>query len=162
MTLSELFETFQLSAFRLEGRPNYSVDEEKTALEFHESTGRLPENYGEEWFKFVKSQIQLGKKVQRLRLLSIPLSKYERFEINAYPGLMGGEDIRFTGRSDQPYEYDFWLFDNKWLARMDYDEDGRLAGSTIFELTGKEEEYASGWLALYRDSPSISEMPHTF
>lgn len=158
MTLSELFETFQISAFRLEGRSNYSVVEEKDALEFYDSTGQLPENYGNEWFEFVKNQTQLGKKMQRLRLLSNPLSKYERFELNAYIGVKGGEDIRFAKRSNQPYESDFWLFDNKWLARMEYGDDGSYIKSTVSEVTGEDCQGIDDWLALYCASPSISEI----
>ena len=149
MTLSKLFETFQVSAFRLEGRPVYLVNEEEDALKFYKNTGRLPEGFSKEWLEFVRSQTDSKKTIQRLRLLSDRLSDYEAFELTAYVGVEEGEDIRFAKRRDYLYEYDFWLFDNRWLARMNYDEDGRYVDSTVSEITGKDRESIDGWLELY-------------
>ena len=158
MTLPELFESFQSSAFRLEGLATYMVDEEAEALTSYRNTGQLPEEFGKEWFGFVRHQTRLEKTVQRLRLLSDVLSEYERFELKAYTGTKGGEDIRFTKRSNQPYEYDFWLFDDRWLARMEYDDSGRYIKSTISEVTSQDRQNIDHWQALYRASRSISEI----
>lgn len=156
--MSELFESFQFSAFRLEGRTTYSVDEEAEALKSYKNTGQLPKEFGKEWLEFVQHQTKLGKTVQRLRLLSDTPTEYEAFELKAYTGISGGEDIRFAKRSNQPYEYDFWLFDNKWLARMEYGDNGSYIKSTVSEVTNEDRESVDGWLALYRASPSISEI----
>jgi|GEM_PF-1080065 len=158
MTLSELFTSFQFSAFRLEGQATYVVEEEAEALKLHQNTGQLPEEFGTEWVEFVRNQRRLGKKIQRLRLLSDVLSEYERFELKAYTGMNSGEGIRFTKRSNQPYEYDFWLFDDRWLARMEYGDDGRYITSTISAVTSENREIVDDWLALYHAAPSISEI----
>lgn len=158
VTLPELFATFNATAFRLEGRSIYAVDEEKEAIEFYRSNGQLLVGFGKEWLEFVQDQTNLGKKIQRLRLLSDNLSDYETFELCAFTGIEGGEDIRYARRSDYSYEYDFWLFDNRWLAKMIYDKDGRYTESIVSEMTSREHERIKDWLNLYSISPSISEI----
>lgn len=158
MTLSELFDTFQLSAFRLEGLSVYSVQEEKEALEYYQSHGHVPAEFGDDWAKFVKQQTESGKILQRLRLLSDDPTDYELFELNAYSGLKNGEDIRYAKRSDHSYDYDFWLFDSRWLARMNYDSKGRYIGSHVSEMTQDDREKVGRWLVLYNSAPSVSEL----
>lgn len=158
MTLSELFDTFEQSAFRLEGLSVYSVHEEKEALEYYKKCGRIPVGFGDDWAKFVKQQTESGKIIQRLRLLSDQPTEYETFELNAYSGLRNGEDIRYAKRSDHSYDYDFWLFDSRWLARMDYDINGEYVGSYISEVTQENQVKIGDWLALYNSAPSVSEL----
>lgn len=158
MTLSELFDSFHRSAFRLEGLSVYSVSEEKEALEVYQEHGQIPAEFGSDWVQFVKGKTDAGKTIRRLRLLSDELTDYEKFELNAYTGIAGGEGIRFVKRNDHPYEYDFWLFDDKWLVRMNYDNDGRFIESAVKDMSKEDIDHISYWLSVYESAEPIADV----
>jgi hypothetical protein len=149
MNLESLFENFHTSAFRLEGLSQYSIPEEQQAFQHFQSTQQLPVNFNDEWVHYVKDKTSKGRIIQRLRLISDELSNYEKFEIAAYRHHESGEDIKFIDRNNQPYQYDFWLFDNRWLAQMDYDKDGAFMHAQIVDASKKRNEI-DYWLNLYK------------
>lgn len=89
------FSTFQHTAFRLEGLSRYDVDGDRERFAYFQETGEiLPET---DWAEFVASSANSGKRVQRLRLVSEPLSDYERYELSgAYSGVEAG-GVRSNG-----------------------------------------------------------------
>jgi hypothetical protein len=67
--------------------------------------------------------------MQRVRVVSHPLSDYERFELSLYPhSVRAGEQIyvheRWSITEIALYEVDFWLFDNQTAFILYYDESG--------------------------------------
>lgn len=155
MDLSKLFDTFQDSAFRLEGLSAYSVPEETDALRYYSEYSHAPEGFNDDWATFVKEKVSTGKTMQRLRLLSDELTEYEKFETSSYSGLQNGEDIRIAKRSEHPFEYDFWLFDNKWIARMNYDTAGTFLGCEISEVSSEDLQTISYWLSIFISAKSL-------
>jgi hypothetical protein len=135
--LGKLFTSFRSSAFRLETRSVYSVDEDEEREAFRAFlSGRprpvLAQDRG--WPKLVASACAAGKRMQRVRLVTLPLSDYLRFELSwGYPSnVAAGEDIRILpvvgGAPDGVMEHDYWLFDDATVVRLEYDARGRFLG----------------------------------
>jgi hypothetical protein len=121
-------ENFKQSAFRLEALPAYSMPEEAemlTAFRRGERV-RLPEDHP--WPPLVRTHCSTGKVMQRVRVVSHPLTDYERFELSLYPhSVDAGEDIRITDDPSLRYA-DFWLFDSQTVIVIRYDAEGRFTG----------------------------------
>lgn len=159
MTLSELFETFTRSAFRLEGLPHYSVPEEDAAYTHFLTTGEINPESNEEWGELVEKNVAAEKTMQRLRLFGDPLSRYEEFEILGYEqGISHGEEIRMMDRDDWPWTGDFWFFDEKYIARMHYDADGAFVGVDIEEATEDDIEDLTYWMDIFRSAPLLRQI----
>jgi hypothetical protein len=133
--LGALFSTFKRSAFRLETLSVYSVDEDDEREAFRLFLGGKPQpswSRDRGWPKFVSSACAAGKIMQRVRVLSFPLTDYLRFELSCgYPAnVAAGEDIRILPIvGDVPpgiVDHDYWLFDDEIVVRMEYDEAGRF------------------------------------
>lgn len=131
----KLFTTFRRTAFRLETLPLYDVteDAEREAFRrFCDGQPRAPQD--REWPKLVASMVAAGKAMQRVRIVRLPLSTYEQFELAwGYPdNIAAGEDIRIlpvVGTwPDGIMEHDYWLFDDAIAVAMNYDSDGRFLG----------------------------------
>jgi hypothetical protein len=140
---------FQASAFRLETRPVYSVPQEAEMLAAFRRAGSLPDLTDHPWVKRVSEHCGGGKRMERVRVVSRPMTDYERFELSLYPhSHAAGEDIRICdgGRlGDQ----DFWLFDNHTVILLHYDAEGRFQGFD-FELDRTEHYRRMRELALSR------------
>jgi hypothetical protein len=137
---TELFTTFEHTAFRLESRDAYAVDEEAEAFRQWRA-GRIPQDeYRTPWFDTMRAAKRLGKRVERVRIVPDPLSDYLRFE--AWLGKRNeevGEDIRYLDRERAqelsiPYlNNDYWLFDSYRLYRLVIDEHDRLTGLEVID-----------------------------
>lgn len=146
MNLADAFNNFSKTAFRLEGLPEYRVKEEAEALAHYDRTGRLPADFNSEWLDFLQQATSAGKRVERLRLLSEPPTKYERIELSAYPRSVAvGEVVHVVPRDQYAHQSDFWLFDDRLLADMRYAEDGQFMGAEVRECTQSELENAHLW-----------------
>lgn len=134
-------QNFQRFAFRLECLPEYQVPQEAEWLAAFKRDGSLPDLSPENdsWLKLVRTHVQHGCSMQRLRIVSHPLTDYERFELALFSAsVKAGEDIRIAGfspmspiagverRSDMP---DFWLFDDEVVMVLRYDGEGRFLGT---------------------------------
>lgn len=157
MTLKKLFDAFKDTAFRLEGLPVYNVPEEAVDFnKFKNGTFLSQEDNG--WHGFLEQSKSQGKKIQRLRLLSQNLTDYEKFELRAYEkSLILGEEIRTTYNPEhlRNYEYDFWLFDNTWIARMNYDNDGKFIGQKVYKIDSKNKNYVDRWISIYHTATPL-------
>jgi hypothetical protein len=132
-----LFTTFQRSAFRLETLPVYSVTEDDEAEAFRRFCAGQPQPpQDRDWPRLVSSAVAAGKRMERVRLVSQPLSDYLRFELSwGYPdNIAAGEDIRILPVvGDLPagiMDHDYWLFDDTIVVRMEDDDEGRFIGPT--------------------------------
>jgi hypothetical protein len=124
-------ENFKESAFRLETLPAYDSPRETEMLAafLRGEPVRLPDDFA--WLHMVKSHTQTGKTMQRVRIVSNPLTDYERFELSLFSQCVeAGEDIRVTDDPELRYA-DFWLFDNHTVYILRYDANGRFLGVDI-------------------------------
>lgn len=97
-----------------------------------------------DWVNIVSRNVAQSKKMERLRLLSEHLTKYERYELVAYSGPHIGEQIRTALRKDhERYQQDVWLFDGKWIAWMKYDDDGRFIDFEVRNAIPREIEISA-------------------
>ncbi|WP_435108672.1 DUF6879 family protein [Nocardiopsis synnemataformans] len=126
------FTDFEHSAWKLEVRDRYNVDEEAETIDRFLRTGDLGRERDHaltsSWHRNVTAGVKEGKVWQRVRVVSRPLSDYitwehavTRFNIEA------GEDIRWLPRhhpavAELP-DLDFWLFDDTWACVLHFDDD---------------------------------------
>ena len=120
-------EHFERSAFRLECLPQYLVPQEVEMLAAFKRGEEVRLANDHAWLKLVGAHKSKGCSMQRVRVVSRPLSEYIHFEMSLYPQcIAAGEDIRvcethFTG--------DFWLFDDHTVIILHYDSAGRFLGT---------------------------------
>ncbi len=133
-----LFETFQHTAFRLETLDRYAVPEEDEALRRFLAGEAADPSCFASWFTLVRTATATGKTIQRVHLVSEPLTDYLRYEFAYYQhSTAAGEDVRVLPRAraqgfDLPGR-DYWLFDSRRAALMRFDDDGRFYGVELTE-----------------------------
>lgn len=118
--------------FRLEGLPQYLVEEEAEEFAAWKRGHRgLPKVDDDPWLRHIRDTTATGVRWWRVRLLDYPLSKYSEYELHGYQGnAAAGEDIYVADRawSNQlvSIREDFWLFDHETVVRMIYDGEGHF------------------------------------
>lgn len=133
----QLFSTFESSAFRLETRQQYLVDEEADLVRaFQEGRPAPPSTAMEEWLALIRANTAAGKRMYRVHVLEEPLSEYVRWELSTYPAnAAAGEQIFIADRDRHTdlgdLREDFWLFDDLDLVVMRYDDEGRWLGVAL-------------------------------
>jgi hypothetical protein len=133
-------QNFQRSAFRLETLPVYSVPQEEAWFAEWQRSGKLPELTpdNDSWLKLVTEACRAGKQMQRVHLVTPPLSDYLRFEFaTQIPSVDCGEDCRIAEAShvQQLVSHlgDYWLMDETVAVRLRYDNEGRFLGTEQVE-----------------------------
>jgi hypothetical protein len=132
------WDTFQRSAFRLETLPEYRVAKEEGELELYLAGKPMPAGSNGDWHRRLREYFASGRYVQRVRVLSPPLSDYIRMEFDwGYVDnvAIGGEDIRILDLSRIPElelpDWDFWFFDDEVVLKLIYAEDGTQLGREV-------------------------------
>lgn len=77
-----------------------------------------------------------GRRFQRVRVVSMPLTDYSRFGVYCSQHTnAAGEDIRYLPRDDAADlpNYDYWLFDSRYLVRMHFDDEDNFLGGEVIE-----------------------------
>jgi hypothetical protein len=145
MTLNDfgrLFQTFARSAFRVEARDRYDDPAERdefaafpAGITLHR---RAPNQ--DAWLALVASATASGRRVDRVRLVTRPLTQSTRYEFACYPdNIAAGETIGIVERRWlQPEDHrsareDFWIFDDEIVVVLDYDEQDRFLGAAQAE-----------------------------
>ena len=156
MDPSNPFETFERTAFRLEALPQYIVENEKEAFAHFLETGEIMLK-DTDWQDLVAKNIAAGKKMERLRLFSKDLTDYERYEIEAYPGPKAGEVIRTALRKEYEleYRYDFWFFDEVWIAQVNYETDGTFVNFDVRVATEEEKQMFNDWYDVFKSATPL-------
>ena len=137
---TDLFRRYRHTAWRLETRSHYGkLNEDQPFQDW--SAGKDP---GLEWFKpwlhMMREELATGKRMERVRLIDDPPSDYLRWELWGTPYNLGvGEDIRYLPR-DHPIvaelpDHDFWVFDSRTVARLEFAGD-RFLGASLSEDPG--------------------------
>ncbi|MET9386986.1 DUF6879 family protein [Streptomyces sp. NPDC002928] len=126
-----LFTTFKHTAWRLETRRRYASDE-ATVTWAHFVTGETVQwDYNDDWCRNVRAQTAEGKRFERVRLVDTPPTQGQLYLLNnSVRNCAVGEDIRNLSRADAerlrlPAE-DFWLFDSRLVARLNFDDEDNL------------------------------------
>jgi hypothetical protein len=132
-----LFDTYERTAVRLEIRDRYagSPVETEAARKFHagEPDDRA---WHRPWLDAVRRRKAEGKSMQRVRVVTLPLSEYAAFSFhNVLNNIAAGEDIQYldrTGAAGLP-GYDYWVFDDVRLYILQFDAADILLGAELVE-----------------------------
>lgn len=122
---------FKHRVFRLETLDYYDAENE------HEPYARFlagqPADWAwrEPWKRIVRQHRAAGRTMQRVHIVSEPLSDYIRFELlRVYPAnVEAGEDVGILRVQPEDTWFtrgDFWLFDRDLAAELLYDDAGRI------------------------------------
>lgn len=126
-----MFRTFQHTAWRLESRRRYASDEATPTYQQFEHDGRVDWDLDDPWCVERREQTALGKRIERVRIVDEPPTAGQRYLLdNARRNTACGETIRVLPRSATaglPAE-DFWIFDSRVVALLDFDEGDNLVG----------------------------------
>jgi hypothetical protein len=123
---------FRHRVFRLEALDRYDAPNERKPYARFLAGQPADLAWREPWKRLVRDVRASGRIMQRVHIVTEPVSDYVRFELlRVYPAnVEAGEDVRILAR--QPAERvgitfrDFWLFDDGLAALFDYDDDGRV------------------------------------
>lgn len=123
-----LFTQFEHTAWRLETRRRYASDEvTDTYAQFTRGEPVDWEGKDAEWCTERREQTALGKRFERIRIVDNPPTPGQLYLLdNARRNSAVGEDIRQLWRVDaerlQFPEEDFWIFDSRLVARLNFDD----------------------------------------
>lgn len=133
---SSWFSTFERSCFRLETLESYGGSGEDASLTaFLAGEYPPPDDERQDWTRLVRAATGRGRVMQRVHVVTEPLSAYLRFELSwSYPqSVAAGEDVRILlVTEDWPPDIprrDFWLFDDRELFLMVYESAGVWLGA---------------------------------
>ncbi len=121
---------FKHSAFRLETLPEYHVPQEAELLAAFKRGQPIEVPHSHPWLVTVRQHCGAAKTMQRVRIVSSPLSDYERFELALYRlSNRAGEEIRISNAAEIRSFGDWWLFDGEAVIVLKYDATGRFLGT---------------------------------
>jgi hypothetical protein len=126
---------FRHRAFRLEFLDWYDAPNEREPYARFLAGEPADWAWREPWQELVRDARESGRVMQRVHVVSEPVSDYVRFELlRVYPAnVEAGEDVRILGRSEADVggvpewselaDWDFWLFDDDLVVMLVYDDD---------------------------------------
>ncbi|MFF4750635.1 DUF6879 family protein [Streptomyces sp. NPDC002514] len=126
-----LFSKFEHTAWRLETRCRYASDEVTDTYRQFVATGEADWTFDHPYCQTIREQTGQGKRVERVRIVDQPPTAGQLYLLdNAKRNSRMGEDIRNMWRADAdrlrlPAE-DFWLFDSRLIALLQFDDDDQL------------------------------------
>lgn len=132
-----LFDQFEHTAFRYEGRQFYDVGgaEAERIQAWREHQPRPERSVRTSpWLRRIALTTAAGKDWRRVRAVDWPLPEYLRYELGGYvESQASGDQILMVERIAAPLNTpDFWLFDagtpHARAAVMDYSEEGAFEG----------------------------------
>lgn len=143
---ARLFENFQHSAWHLETRSRYAVDE---ATETYAAfvRGETPAwDLNTPWSVTIRAKTRDGAAVGRVRVVDNPPTTGQLYLLaHADKNAALGEDVRNMWRADAnrvslPDE-DFWIFDSHIVARCLFDDDDNLTGTELITEPAAVNQY---------------------
>ncbi|CAM5741200.1 hypothetical protein STAFG_2923 [Streptomyces afghaniensis 772] len=137
-SISHLFREFRHTAFRLETRHGYASDRQSPLWPKWLAGEDVANEPANAWRQNVRTQVEQGKRFERVRLTDEPLTQGQQFLLARAPSnIAAGEDIRYLPRSEacalRLPDCDFWLFDSKIVARFAFDGDDTTLGVYVTE-----------------------------
>ena len=135
-TFAELFAVARESAFHLEMRDGYMLDD-PSFLAWLEDGRVVDDPESQQWRALVREAVDRGVSIRRARIVSEPLSDYIRFEhaVTAGHNIAAGEEVRWLPRRLTTNlalpGNDFWLFDGKTLLVNHFSGDSNWIGMEL-------------------------------
>jgi hypothetical protein len=119
--LTDLIDTFRREALHLEMRDSYGTAAELPHLAKWEAGEPDDPGWLQPWFDRVTAATQVGKVFRRARIISEPVSTYQKWVLNdSHRFVDAGEDIRWVPRDRVSTVAlpgnDFWLFDDQTVV----------------------------------------------
>ena len=132
MDLYKYLQSSTKSLFRFEALQDYKV----------EGDG-IDDESMREWWSFIKEKISAGVTMQRVRLVTEPLTEYTKNELLIHKKSKEyGDDIRIikeeTFKSLNIKMEDFWLIDENIVLKMNYSELGGYSGFDVLDANINE------------------------
>ncbi|MEU9335797.1 DUF6879 family protein [Streptomyces sp. NPDC048290] len=143
---ARLFENFQHSAWHLEMRQRYAVDEvTETYAQF--ARGEQPVwDLETPWSRMIRAKTQDGAYVGRVRIVDAPPTPGQLYLLaHAEKNAALGEEVGNMWRADAeranlPNE-DFWIFDSHIVALCLFDQDDNLTGAELITEPARVNQY---------------------
>ena len=122
---------FRYRVFRLETLDYYYAPNEREPYARFRAGQPVDPAWREPWKRLVRDVRASGRIMQRVHVVSEPVSDYIRFELlHVYPAnLEAGEDVRVIGKRESAGQLptaDYWLFDDDQVALLVYDDYGSV------------------------------------
>jgi hypothetical protein len=116
----------------------------------------------QDWCETLRAGIRVGKSVRRARIVSEPLSEYQRWSYSiAHPMVAAGEDIRWVPRklvsSIALPGNDFYVFDGRLIVFLTYAGNGLASERLVSSLAADIELCRSAFEAVWKLSIPHSE-----
>lgn len=132
---AELFTRYRRCAWRYECQGEYHEPYETEPLRRFLAGEPYDLEYMRPWLDSIRRAVAQGKSVARVRVLTLPLTDYLRFEMSvAQLNAAAGEDIRVIDAESAERlrlgDRDFWIFDDDTVALMHFGTRG-FEGATI-------------------------------
>ena len=157
-----LLRTFQSSAVHLETRDAYGTEVELPHMA--QWAAGEPDDLAwlDDWCATLREHVSAGKSVRRARIVSEPLSDYQRWSYSiAHPMIAAGEDIRWTPRrlvsTVAIPGNDFYVFDDRLVVFLLYSGNGLNTDLVSSDATEDIELCKSAFEAVWMLSISHSE-----
>ncbi|MFG2729482.1 DUF6879 family protein [Streptomyces canus] len=156
-----LFTAFKHTAWRLETRRRYASDEvTDTYAQFLRGEPVDWAGRDAEWCAERREQTALGKRFERVRIVDNPPTPGQLYLLdNARRNSSVGEGIRQLWRADaerlQLPEEDFWLFDSRLVARLNFTDADELTGVELITEPVEVNQYAQA-----RDAATHYAVPY--
>ncbi|WP_329344660.1 hypothetical protein OG866_44590 (plasmid) [Streptomyces sp. NBC_00663] len=144
---NRLFEIFEHTAWRLETRRRYASDESTETYAQFLAHGHVDWDMSTWYCETIRRQTSTGKTVARVRLIDDPATTGQRYLLaNAERNTELGEDIRTLRREDAERlrlgNEDFWIFDSRLVARLNFTPDDELTGVELITEPAEVIRYA--------------------
>jgi hypothetical protein len=122
----------------LETRDEYKSANESAALAQFVAGKPVDMAWFQNWLTMIRQATKEGRRLTRVRVVSVPLTDYSRFGIFCSRFTdAAGEDIRYLARDDADTaglpDYDYWLFDSSTLVKMHFDATENFLGGEVID-----------------------------
>ncbi|MGW3294500.1 DUF6879 family protein [Streptomyces xiamenensis] len=157
----KLLNSAQHSAYHLEMRDGYMLDEDYRAWASGDASG-FHDARSSWWHNLISSSVARGVEVHRARIVSEPISQYIRYEheITGPLNIKAGEVVRWLPRRQATDialpGNDFWLFDGTTLLINHFAGNGDMTGKEIVTDPAVAELCASAFAKVWNRA-----IPHT-
>lgn len=130
---AEIFRNLQHSAFHLEVEDSYHTPDESEP--FQAFLNGTPDEFEwhRPWLDLVRQTTKDGKRIERIRIISVPHVDYTRWGLTVAPlNIAAGEEIRWLPRrlteGMEVTADDFWLIDRERVVFTVFTPDGTFSG----------------------------------
>nr|WP_202512149.1 DUF6879 family protein [Streptomyces sp. SID3343] len=132
-----MFKTFEHEAFRLETLDDYSRSGNADVYRQFTAGQPKPDDYNSRWLSELRTHTENGKRVYRVHIVTRPLTSYLQYELGwgYQTNMAAGEEFFILDVTNRPNPLsgipDFWLFDSRIAAIMNYDGAGAFTGANV-------------------------------